>query len=187
MQEDLDIIFETVKEENQSAIKHLEKEFLTIRAGRANPNILHNIYVDYYGSQTPLNQVSNVNTPDARTITVQPWEKSLMGEIEKAIQNANLGLNPTNNGKMIIINIPPLTEERRRELVKQAKNEAENTKVSIRNHRQQGNHEIKDLKNNGLSEDFAQDGEEEIQRITNAYIAKVEEHLQKKEEEIMTV
>ena len=187
MQEDLDIIFETLKEENDSAIRHLEKELLSIRAGKASPSILHNIFIDYYGSQTPLSQASNINTPDGRTITVQPWEKNLIPVIEKEIMKANLGLNPTNNGEMIIINIPPLTEERRLELVKQARNEAENAKVSIRNHRQQANHEIKDLQKSGLSEDFAQDGEAEVQNITNMYISKVDDHLKRKEEEIMTV
>ncbi len=187
MQEDLDIIFETLKEENEAAIGHLEKELLSIRAGKANPNILHNIYIEYYGSQTPLNQASNINTPDGRTITVQPWEKHLIPIIEKEIMNANLGLNPTNNGEMIIINIPPLTEERRMDLVKQARHEAENAKVSIRNHRQHANHEIKDLQKSGLSEDFALDGEEEVQTITNNFIAKVDNHLKRKEDEIMTV
>ncbi|NBR82625.1 MAG: ribosome recycling factor, partial [Flavobacteriia bacterium] len=132
MQEEVELIFETAQEQMDKAMEHLEKELIKIRAGRANPSMLEGVKLDYYGNLTPLNQVSNINTPDARTLSVQPWEKAMMPEIEKAIIAANLGLNPMNNGEMIIINIPPLTEERRKELVKRARSEAEDAKVGIR-------------------------------------------------------
>jgi ribosome recycling factor len=187
MNEELDLIYDTTRESMDKSIVHLEKELLKIRAGRANPSMLSSIKVDYYGTDTPLSQVANINTPDARTLTVQPWEKQMIPEIEKAIINGNLGFNPQNNGESVIINIPPLTEERRKDLVKQARAEAEHAKVGIRNARKEANDEIKNLQNDGLSEDLAKDAEAEVQGITNAYNTKVDNHLERKEAEIMHV
>ncbi len=184
MDEDVKFILEATKESMDGAILHLEKALVKIRAGRANPSMLSTIMVDYYGSQTPLSQVSNVNTPDARTISVQPWEKSMLSEIETAITNANLGFNPMNNGEMVIINVPPLTEERRIQLVKQAKSEAEEAKISVRSARQEANKEIKNL---GISEDLEKNAEIDIQEMTNTYTEKIESILQVKEAEIMKV
>ena len=150
MDEEIDFIIDSTRENMQGAISHLEKQFSNIRAGKASPAMLGSVRVDYYGSQTPLNQVANVNTPDARTITVQPFEKSQMQNIEKGIQLANLGFNPMNNGDVIIISVPPLTEERRRELAKQAKGEAEDAKIGVRNDRKNANQDIKKL---DISED----------------------------------
>ena len=146
MNEELQFILDSAKESMEGAIKHLENELLNIRAGKANPVMLKSVMVDYYGSPTPLNQVANVNTPDGRTLSIQPWEKAMLAEIEKGIMVANLGFNPMNNGESIIINVPPLTEERRKELAKMAKAEAENAKVSIRNARKDANQEIKKQK-----------------------------------------
>lgn len=169
------------------SIAHLEKEFLNIRAGKATPAMLGGVFVDYYGSQTPLSQVANINVPDARTITIQPWERPMLQVIEKAIMVANIGFNPMNNGEIIIISVPPLTEERRRDLVKQAKSEAEDAKIGIRNARQEANKEIKKLEKEGTSEDVCKSAEEEVQNLTNSYIKKVEELLSVKEAEIMKV
>jgi ribosome recycling factor len=169
------------------SIAHLEKEFLNIRAGKASPQMLGSVFVDYYGSQTPLSQVSNVNVPDARTITIQPYEKSMLQPIEKAIMVANIGFNPMNNGDMIIINVPALTEERRRDLVKQAKAEAEDAKIGIRNARKDANTDIKKLEKEGTSEDICKSAEEDVQKLTDAFIRKVDEHLAAKEAEIMKV
>jgi ribosome recycling factor len=145
MNEELQFILDSAKEAMDAALKHLEKQFVNIRAGKASPAMLGSVMVEYYGSQTPLSQVANVNTPDGRTITVAPWEKSMLQEIERAIMIANLGFNPMNNGESIIINVPPLTEERRRDLAKQAKAEAEDAKIGIRNARKDANNEIKKL------------------------------------------
>src|SRR5690606_11852757 len=142
MNEEIKFILDTTKEGMDSAIAHLEKMFLKIRAGKASPVMLSSVMVEYYGSPTPLSQVANVNTPDARTLSVQPWEKNMLHEIEKAIMNANLGFNPMNNGDYVIINVPPLTEERRKDLVKQAKSEAEEAKIGVRNSRQEASKEI---------------------------------------------
>jgi ribosome recycling factor len=169
------------------AIDHCESELQKIRAGKANPAMLDDIVVDYYGSPTPLSQVGNVNTPDARTIVIQPWEKSLLAPIEKAIKEANLGLNPQNDGVIIRINVPPLTEERRRDLVKKAKGEAETGKIAIRNIRKDANEKIRKLKTEGVSEDEMKVGEAEIQKLTDAYIIKVDQHSETKEKDIMTV
>jgi ribosome recycling factor len=169
------------------AIDHCEGELQKIRAGKASPSMLDDIYVDYYGSPTPLSQVGSVNTPDARTIVVQPWEKSLLGAIEKAIMEANLGVNPQNDGVIIRINVPPLTEERRRDLVKKAKAEAETGKIAIRNIRKDANEKIRKLKSEGVSEDEMKVGEAEVQKLTDAYIIKVDAHLVVKEKDIMTV
>ncbi len=184
MDEDVKFILEATKESMDGAILHLEKALVKIRAGRANPSMLSTIMVEYYGSQTPLSQVSNVNTPDARTLSVQPWEKSMLSEIETAITNANLGFNPMNNGEMVIINVPPLTEERRIQLVKQAKSEAEEAKISVRSARQEANKEIKNL---GISEDLEKNAEIDIQEMTNTYTEKIDSILQVKEAEIMKV
>ncbi|WP_035334585.1 ribosome recycling factor [Dokdonia sp. PRO95] len=185
MNEDLKFIVDTAKEAMDDAIVHLAKRLLTIRAGKASPAMLQGLMVNYYGSPTPLSQVANVNTPDGRTITVQPWEKSLMQEIEKAIINANLGFNPMNNGENIIINVPPLTEERRKDLVKQARSEAEDSKVGVRNDRKNANNDIKKV--DDASEDEKANAEVDIQKLTDIHIKKIEEVLSKKEEEIMTV
>lgn len=184
MDEEVKFVLDSAKESMDASIAHLEKAFIKIRAGKASPIMLSSVMVEYYGSQTPLSQVSNINTPDARTISVQPWEKSLMGEIETAIMNANLGFNPMNNGEMIIINVPPLTEERRVQLVKQAKAEAEDAKVSIRSARQEANKELKALE---ISEDLLKNAEVDVQELTNTYSKKVDSILAVKEAEIMKV
>ncbi|WP_396154825.1 ribosome recycling factor [Flavobacterium macrobrachii] len=187
MMEEIEFILDSTKESMNGSIAHLEKEFLNIRAGKATPQMLGGVFVDYYGSQTPLSQVANVNVPDARTITVTPWEKSMLHPIEKAIMIANLGFNPMNNGDNIIISVPPLTEERRRDLVKQAKAEAEDAKIGIRNARKDANTDIKKLEKDGTSEDVCKKAEEDVQKLTDAYIKKIEEHLVIKEAEIMKV
>ncbi|MDA0774527.1 MAG: ribosome recycling factor [Bacteroidetes bacterium] len=184
MNEEMDFIVDTAKEQMDATIKHLEKELLNIRAGKANPVMLSSVTIDYYGSQTPLTQVANVNTPDARTLSIQPWEKNLIGEIEKAILVANLGFTPMNNGESIIINIPPLTEERRKQLVKLAKGEAENAKVSIRSARKEANQEIK---KSDASEDVQKNYEIDIQELTDNSIQKVDQIIALKEKEILTV
>ena len=185
--EEIEFILDSAKESMEGSIAHLEKEFLNIRAGKASPQMLGSVFVDYYGSQTPLSQVSNVNVPDARTITIQPYEKTMLQAIEKAIMIANIGFNPMNNGDMIIINVPALTEERRRDLVKQAKAEAEDGKIGIRNARKDANTDIKKLEKDGTSEDICKTAEEDIQKLTDGFIRKVDEHLAAKEAEIMKV
>lgn len=185
--EEIEFILDSAKESMTGSVDHLEKSFLNIRAGKASPQMLGSVFVDYYGSQTPLSQVANVNVPDARTITIQPYEKSMLQTIEKAIMIANLGFNPMNNGENIIISVPPLTEERRRDLVKQAKSETEDAKVSIRNARKDANNDIKKLEKDGTSEDLCKDAEDQIQKLTDAFIKKAEEHLVHKEAEIMKV
>jgi len=169
------------------AIDHAEGELQKIRAGKANPGMLDDIVVDYYGSPTPLNQVGSINTPDARTIVIQPWEKSLLSVIEKAIMEANLGVNPQNDGVIIRINVPPLTEERRRDLVKKAKAETETGKIAIRNIRKEANEKIRRLKSEGVSEDEMKVGEHEVQKLTDSYIQKVDQLSDAKEKDIMTV
>ena len=184
MNEEIDFIIDSTKEAMNSAISHLEKELRSIRAGKASPAMLANIQVDYYGSQTPLGQVANVNTPDARTISIQPWEKNMLQEIEKAIMIANIGFNPMNNGENIIINVPPLTEERRKDLAKQAKSEAEHAKVGVRNARKDANNEIKKL---DASDDMKKNAEADVQTLTDNYVKEIDEKLAVKEKEIMTV
>ncbi|WP_458627864.1 ribosome recycling factor [Winogradskyella sp. PC D3.3] len=184
MNEDIKFIIDSAKESMDSAIRHLEKQFVNIRAGKASPAMLGSVMVNYYGSQTPLSQVANVNTPDGRTITVQPWEKSMLQEIERSIMIANLGFNPMNNGDTIIINVPPLTEERRRDLAKQAKAEAEDAKIGIRSARKEANHDIKD---SDVSEDLQKNAEADIQKLTDIYVKKIDDILEIKEKEIMTV
>ncbi|MBS1535687.1 MAG: ribosome recycling factor [Bacteroidetes bacterium] len=187
MTEEIEFIIDSAKESMQNTIAHLEKSFLNIRAGKASPAMLGSVFVDYYGSQTPLSQVSNVNTPDARTITIQPYEKSMLSPIEKAIMVANLGFNPMNNGEVIIISVPPLTEERRRDLTKQAKAEAEDAKIGIRNARKDANTDIKKLEKEGTSEDICKSAEEDVQDLTNSFIKKIDDLLVHKEAEIMKV
>lgn len=181
------MILDEARESMERSIKHLEKELVKIRAGRANPTMLDGISVEYYGSVTPINQVANINTPDARTLSVQPWEKSMIPDIEKAILVSDLGLNPQNNGEMIMINIPPLTEERRKDLVRRARKEAEDGRVSIRSARKDANDLVKKLTDDGVSEDIIKSGEEEVQSLTNGYVKKIDGILQRKEEEIMHV
>ena len=170
----------------QKAIEHLEVELSKIRAGRANPSMVDSVHVDYYGTSTPLNQVSSVTVPDARTIAIQPWEKSMLVPIEKAIQAANLGFNPQNDGNLIRINIPVLTEERRKELVKKTRAEAEHSKVSIRNIRRDANEHIK-KEAKSVPEDVIKGLEDQVQKLTDQYIALVDKHLDAKEKEIMTI
>jgi len=185
--EEIEFILDSTEESMIGSIAHLEKEFLNIRAGKASPQMLGSVFVDYYGAQTPLSQIANVNIPDARTITIQPYEKSMLQVIEKAIMIANIGFNPMNNGDVIIINVPALTEERRRDLVKQAKAESEDAKIGIRNARKDANTEIKKLEKDGTSEDVCKSAEEEVQKLTDTFIRKIDEHLAHKEAEIMKV
>lgn len=184
MNEEIEFILDTAKEAMNHAMQHLEKEFVSIRAGKATPAMLSTVMVEYYGSQTPLSQVANINTPDARTISIQPWEKSMLAEIEKAIMIANLGFNPMNNGEVIMINVPPLTEERRLSLVKQAKAIAEDAKVGVRNARKEANNDLKKL---DISEDLMSNTEDDIQELTNSFVKMVDEKFHVKEKEIMTI
>jgi len=185
MNEELHLIFDIAKESMSNAITHLEKKLMNIRAGKANPNMLSSVTVEYYGSNTPLSQVANINTPDGRTIIIQPWEKSILPEVEKGIEIANLGFNPMNNGETIIITVPALTEERREELAKQAKTETEEAKVAIRNARKEANNEVK--KSSDKSEDLKKNSELDIQEITDNYIEKVDKIFELKQKEIMTL
>jgi ribosome recycling factor len=187
MTEELDMIYGVCREQMQKAIDHLENEVAKIRAGKASPQMVSGIHVDYYGTMSPLNQVANIATPDARTISIQPWEKSMVQPIEKAILEANIGLTPQNNGEMVMLNIPALTEERRKQLVKQVHAEAEHARVGLRQARKQAMDEIKALQKDGLSEDLAHDAAEEVDKITKGYDGKVDQHVQAKEAEIMTV
>jgi len=182
--EELDFIIEASIEQMDNSIKFLEKELLNIRAGKANPNMLSSVKVDYYGSLTPLNQIANVNTPDSQTLSIQPWEKDKLEDIEKAILVSNLGFNPMNNGESIIISIPPLTEERRKELVKVAKSEAENAKVSIRNTRKDANNEIR---KSDVSDDMKSNYKIGIQEATDKYISRIDSIFSAKEKEILSV
>ncbi|WP_088323934.1 ribosome recycling factor [Polaribacter tangerinus] len=184
MNEEIEFILDTAKEAMNSAVDHLIKELRSIRAGKATPAMLGTVMVDYYGAQTPLGQVANINTPDPRTISVQPWEKNMLQPIEKAIQIANLGFNPMNNGDIIMINVPPLTEERRIELAKQAKAEAEHAKVGIRNARKEANNEIKKL---DISDDMKKISEDDVQKLTDTFVKNIDEKFSVKEKEIMTV
>ena len=187
MTEELNMIYDELKSANASTVSHFELELSKIRAGKASPAMLQTVMVDYYGSPTPLQQVANVNTMDARTITIQPWEKAMLDEIMKGIINANLGFAPQSNGESLIISVPPLTEERRRDLVKQAKGETENSKIGFRNNRKDAIDMLKSLKDDGLSEDMMKDGESEIQNITNSFTKKVEDIFDVKDKDIMTI
>lgn len=184
MEEEIDFLLESTKEQMQQSIDHLKKSFRNIRAGKASPSMLGSVMVDYYHNLTPLQQVANVSTPDAQTIKIQPWEKGLLPKIEKAVLTADLGFNPMNNGEQIMISIPILTGERRQALVKMAKSEVENTKISIRTARKDANDELKKM---GLSKDNEKDAAIAIQDITNRFVAKTESLFKVKEEEITTV
>jgi len=184
MEDEIKFILDSTKEAMANALAHLEKKLANIRAGKASPSMLNGVMVDYYGSPTPLSQVANVNTPDGMTITIQAWEKTLIPEIERGIHAANLGFNPMNNGESVIINVPPLTEERRRELAKQAKAECEDAKVGVRNDRKSANDEIKNLE---VSDDMKKNLEIDVQKMTDIHITKIDEKFSKKESEIMTV
>jgi len=183
--EELDLIVETVKDEMNAAIKHLDHAFQKIRAGRASTSMVQDVMVEYYGAMTPINQVANISVPDAMTISIQPWDRTAINAIEKAIIVSNLGFAPSNNGENIILNVPPLTEERRRDLSKQAKSEGEQTKVTIRNARQEGMKELKKLE--GVSEDLVKNVEADIQELTDKYVKLVDEHVKAKEADIMRV
>lgn len=187
MNEFISLQLDDTKDQMQKAVAHTEAELTKIRAGKAMPSMLDGIQVDYYGVQTPIAQVGNINTPDARTLIVQPWEKNLLQLIEKAIIDSNIGLNPQNDGNIIRLNIPPLTEERRRDLVKKVKEEAEKGRVAVRNIRKEANDAIKKLKNEGASEDEIKVGEGEVQKLTDKYIIEVDKLAETKEKDIMTV
>jgi ribosome recycling factor len=187
MADDIPSIISGTEENMKKAINHLETELVKIRAGKANPQMLDGIMVDYYGSPMPVNQVSNISVMDARTLSIQPWEKNMLQPIEKAIIGANIGVTPQNDGALIRIFLPPLTEERRKELVKKCQGEGEHSKVAIRNIRRDAIEHIKRLQKNGLSEDAAKDAEADVQQVTDRYTAAVEKHLAAKEKEIMSV
>ena len=187
MIEDLNMIYDDLRSSNSKKIEHFETELAKIRAGKASPSMLSGVMVEYYEAMTPLQQVANVSVMDARTLIVQPWEKSVLNDIAKGIIDSNLGLNPQNNGEQLIISVPPLTEERRRDLVKKAKAESENAKIGLRNNRKDALDLIKELKNDGLSEDMMKDAESEIQDITNDFSNQIDAFLSVKEKDIMTV
>lgn len=184
MEDEIDFIIDGTKEAMGNALKHLEKELANIRAGKASPSMVGSVMVNYYGSQTPLSQVANVSTPDGMTITIQPWEKGMIPEIERGIHLANIGFNPMNNGESVIISVPPLTEERRKDLAKQAKSAAEEAKIGIRNDRKNANNDVKAL---DISEDLKKSLEDDIQEMTDRHIKSIDEIFAKKEKEIMTV
>ncbi len=185
--EDVSSILKSTEDAMKKAISHLETELTKIRAGKANPQMLDGIMVDYYGSPMPINQVGNISVMDARTLTIQPWEKNMLQPIERAIINSNIGINPQNDGIIIRLFLPPLTEERRKELVKRCLAEGEASKVAVRNIRRDSIENIKKAQKNGLSEDAAKDAETEVQDVTNRYIAATDKHLAAKEKEIMAV
>jgi ribosome recycling factor len=187
MNEEVDLIIEETRDRMGKALDHLEHELARLRAGRATPALLDGITVDYYGVNSPLTQVSNINTPDPKTIMIQPWEKTMLGTIEKAIMAANIGLTPVNNGEVIRINIPPLTEERRHQLVKQVRNEGETAKISVRNARKFANDELKQLLKSGLPEDLEKDAVEKVQEMTTDFNSKVDKVMAMKEKDVMTV
>ncbi|MFP4092145.1 MAG: ribosome recycling factor [Cyclobacteriaceae bacterium] len=187
MTEEIKMYLDDAEDNMRKAVSHVSSEFKKIRAGKAQPNMLDGLMVDYYGNKTPINQVASITTPDARTIMIKPWEKKMLSEIEKAVINSDLGLNPQNDGEVVRLNIPPLTEERRRNLAKQAKAEAENGKISVRNIRKDAKDAIAKLTKEGVSEDEVKDGESRVQDLTDKYTAKIDEVLAQKEQEIMTV
>lgn len=187
MSEDVSLVFDVCEDSMKKAISHLETELIKIRAGRANPQMLDGLVVDYYGTPTPINQVGNITVADARTLTIQPWEKNMLQPIERSIIAANIGVTPQNDGTIIRIFLPPLTEERRKELVKKVNGEGENSKVATRNIRRDAIEDIKKLQKNGLSEDAAKDAEKDIQQLTDKYTALIDKHLVAKEKEIMAI
>jgi len=183
--DEIELYLEEAKELMNKAFTHVGHELTKIRAGKANPSMLDSVQVSYYGAMTPLNQVSSITTPDARTVFIKPWEKNLIQEIERAIMNANLGLNPQNDGLQVIINVPMLTEERRKQLVKQVGQECEHGKVSVRNVRKETNESLRKIK--GVSEDDVKNAEEQVQKFTDDFITRIEVLMKKKEGEIMTI
>src|SRR5215212_7706061 len=185
MADDIASLTAGTEENMQKAISHLEIELTKIRAGKANPQMLDSIVVDYYGSPTPIAQVGNISVMDARTLSIQPWEKNMLQPIERAIIAANIGINPQNDGNIIRLFLPPLTEERRKELVKKCQSEGEHSKIAIRNIRRDAIEHIKKLQKNGLSEDAGKDAETDVQNLTDKFISAVEKHLSAKEKEIM--
>jgi len=187
MTEDLNLILEDAKDSMQKGIQHLEAELVKIRAGKASPSMLEGLTVEYYGAPTPISQVANITVLDARTISIQPWEKNMVQAIERSIMAANIGVTPQNDGVQIRLFMPPLTEERRRELVKKASGEGEQSKVAIRNIRRDAIEQVKKLQKDGLSEDAAKDAEKEIQDVTDKFILLVDKHLAAKEKEMMSV
>jgi ribosome recycling factor len=187
MEEEIKMFLDDAKDSMTKAVEHTNKELAKIRAGKALPSMLDGIKVEYYGVDTPLNQVATVNTPDARTLVIKPFERKIINDIEKAIRNSDLGINPQNDGEIIRLVIPPLTEERRKALVKQVKQEVENGKVSVRNIRKDTNNTLKDLQKEGASEDAVKRAEEKVQKMTDEYVAKMDELSHKKEAELMTV
>ena len=187
MNEEVQMVYEMAKENMEKAIEHLDNELMRIRAGKANVHILDGVMVDYYGTPTPLNQVSNISTPDAKTIMIQPWEKSMIETIEKALMVSNVGITPGNNGEVIRLIVPQLTEERRIDLVKQVKNEGENARVSVRNARREANDEYKSMQKDGLSEDETKTAEDNIQKLTDEFTDQVEKIVEAKDQDIMTI
>jgi ribosome recycling factor len=187
MTEELQLVYDELKDSNKKSMTHLDSELQKIRAGKATPSMLQSVMVDYYGAPTPIAQVANISSTDARTLTVQPWERTMLNEVAKGIINSNLGFAPQNNGEILIINIPPLNEERRREMVKKAKAEGEHAKVAVRNNRKDALDMVKSMKTDGLPEDMVKDAETEIQNITNSFIKKVDELVELKEKDIMTI
>jgi ribosome recycling factor len=187
MSEEIQLVMDEFRQANEKSVNHLKSELEKIRAGKATPSMLDSVMVEYYGAMTPINQVANVSTTDARTITVQPWERNMLDEISKGIINSNLGLNPQNNGEILIINVPPLTEERRRDLVKKSKAEGETAKVAIRNNRKDAMDMLKDLKNDGMPEDLIKVGEAKVEDVTKSYVAQIDELIVVKEADIMKV
>ena len=185
--EEIELFLDDAKSSMEKALVFVDKELLKVRAGKASPDMVANVKVDYYGSLTPLTQVASVNTPDARTIVIKPWEKPLLGEIERAIMNGDLGFNPQNDGDIIRINVPALTEERRKDLAKKAKAECENGKVRLRNIRKETNDELRKLLKDGASEDAVKDAEASVQKLTDSFSAKIDDSLAKKEKDIMTI
>lgn len=187
MSDELQLIIEDTSSMMKKALEHLETELVKIRAGKAQPTMLDGIMVDYYGNPTPVNQVANISVMDARTLSVQPWEKNMLQNIERAIIAANIGINPQNDGNIIRLFLPPLTEERRKELVKRSNSEGENGKISVRNIRRDAIEHIKKLQKEGLSEDQCKDAEKETQDVTDRFISLIEKHLEVKEKEIMAI
>jgi ribosome recycling factor len=187
MNEEVDFLLEVTEEKMNLAISHLEKALIKIRAGKASPTMLNGVFVDYYGTNTPLVQVANIGSSDARTLVIQPWEKQMIPVIEKAIMAANLGFNPDNNGEVIRINIPMLTEERRGSLVKQVKHEGEETKISLRTTRRETLEELKKMQKNGLEEDLEKTAEEKVHKFIEKFYSKVDQMIVAKEKDIMTI
>ena len=185
--EEIELYLDDAKDTMEGAVKHLIIELGKIRAGKASPQMLEGLQIDYYGTMTPLHNVATINTPDARTIAIRPFEKKIINDIEKAIRNVNLGFAPSNDGEMIRISVPPLNEERRRELAKRTKNEVETAKINIRNIRQDANNSLRKLTKDGVAEDLVKVSEDRVQQLTNSFVAKVEQILTAKEKEIMEV